>query len=365
MDTALSHADVILAQGNNAKLKHWFSKQVRDYTKVMKLQEAAEQATAEASAEGDEQGEMFVKDGILHNSDGSVFKAPEGFLLVVEEDPDSPGTQIYKLVSYDEAAAEATMLARSTLEPSEGPSALVSPAKSGLPTAPAPTPAQTAPGSPARSVMLKESASPARSVTRKESASPARSITLKESAPGSPSKSSTPILTVTRTPSSCKHFSADMGRFWQAKSKQQDHAHRICQELETRHHARKKISCHPTTPQTIELAKGKGCLLSFFATDTTKVTIVTADLRSPPKVSSDIGFPDICGKYSGGDSHDKGEGCAGYYADGTSISASAIWGHYSIVTSQHSFDAAHPNDGPTSITIAITAVTIVTVAGKK
>ena len=281
MDTALSRADVILARGNNAKLKHWFSKRARDYAKVMKLQEAAEQATAEASAEGDEQGEMFVKDGILHNSDGSEFKAPEGFLLVMEEDPDSPGTQIYKLVSYGEAAAEATMLARSTPEqsptaqlsvsscygtPAEGPSALVSPAKSGLPTAPAPTPAQTAPGSPARSVTLKESASPA------------RSITLKESAPGSPSKSGTPILTVTRTPTSCKHFSADMARFWQAKSKQQDHVHRICQELDTWRHARKKISCHPTTPQTIELAKGKGCLLSFFATDTTKVTMVTADL---------------------------------------------------------------------------------------
>ena len=279
MDTALSHTDVILAQSNNAKMKHWFSKQARDYAKVLKLQAAAEKAQCtmesqmgaevDESAEGSasaEGGEMFVRDGILHNSDGTVFKAPEGFLLVVEEDPDSPGTQIYKLVSYGEASS--TMLARSTPEqspmvqlsissrhgtPAEGPSAPSSTMKHV-------TPAQTAPGSPARSVMPEAPA------------------------PGSSSKSGTPILTVTPTPTSCKHFSSDMARFWQAKSKQQDLAHRICQEQETQPHARKKISCHPTTPQTIELAKGKGCLLSFFATDTTKVMMVMTKLRSLPKV---------------------------------------------------------------------------------
>ncbi len=212
--------------------------------------EGDESAEGGASAEG---GEMFVRDRILHNSDGTVFKAPEGFLLVVEEDPDSTGTQIYKLVSYGETSS--TMLARSTPEqsptvqlsvsshhgtPAEGPSAPVSPAKSGIPMPPAPssltkriTPVQTAPGS------------------------PARSITPEVPAPGSSLKSVMPILTVTPTLTSCKHFSSDMAQFWQAKSKQQDLAHSICQELETQPHARKKISCHPTTPQTIELAKGK------------------------------------------------------------------------------------------------------------
>ena len=203
----------------------------------------------------------------------------------------SPGTQIYKLVGYGEAST--TMLARSTPEqspmvqlsvsshhstPAEGSSAPVSPAKSRIPMPPAPssptkcvTPAQTAPGSLARSIMPEVPA------------------------PGSPSKSGMPILTVTRTPTSCKHFSSDMAQFWQAKGKQQDLAHRICQELETQPHARKKISCHPTTPQTIELAKGKGCLLSFFATDTTKVMMVTTELRSPPKVCQ-VTSPSLKGK---------------------------------------------------------------------
>ena len=248
MDTALSRADAILARSNNAKMKHQFSKQARDYAKVLKLQAAAEKAQrmmgSHMGAEGDESveggasaegSEMFVRDGILHNSDGTAFKAPEGFLLVVEEDPDSPGTQIYKLVSY--GAASSTMLARST--PEQSPTVQLSvlshhctPAEGPSPTK-CDTPAQTAPGSPARSVMPEAPA------------------------PGSPAKSGTPILTVTRTPTSCKHFSADMAQFWQAKSKQQDLAHSICQELETQPHARKKISCHPTTPQTIELAKGK------------------------------------------------------------------------------------------------------------
>ncbi len=272
VDTARSCADAILAWSNNAKMKHRFSKRARDYAKVLKLQAAAKkvQRTMESrmGAEGDESVEggasaegskMFVRDRILHNSDGTAFKAPKGFLLVVEEDPDSPGTQIYKLVSY--GAASSTMLARSTLEQSPTVQLSVSshhgtPAEGPSPTK-HDTPAQTAP---ARSVMPEAPAS------------------------GSPAKSGTPILTVTRTPTSCKHFSADMARFWQAKSKQQDLVHRICQDLETWPHARKKISCHPTTPQTIELAKGKGRLLSFFATDTTKVTMVMTDLRSPPKV---------------------------------------------------------------------------------
>ena len=129
VDTALSRADAILARSNNAKMKHQFSKQARDYAKVLKLQAAAEKAQrmmgSHMGAEGDESveggasaegSEMFVRDGILHNSDGTEFKAPKGFLLVVEEDPDSPGTQIYKLVSYGEASL--TMLARSTLEQS-------------------------------------------------------------------------------------------------------------------------------------------------------------------------------------------------------------------------------------------------------
>ncbi len=128
VDTALSRADAILARSNNAKMKHQFSKQARDYAKVLKLQAAAEKAQrmmeSQMGAEGNESAggasaessKMFVRDRILHNSDGTVFKAPKGFLLVVEEDPDSPGTQIYKLVSYGEASL--TMLARSTLEQS-------------------------------------------------------------------------------------------------------------------------------------------------------------------------------------------------------------------------------------------------------
>ncbi len=303
VDTALSRADAILARSNNAKMKHRFSKRACDYTKVLKLQAAAEQAQCtmdswmgvkgDESAEGNAsaQGEMFKRDGILHNSNGTMFKAPEGFLLVVEEDTNCPRTQIYKLMSYGEASM--MMLARSTPEqsptvqlsisshhgtPAEGPSAPVSPAKSGIPTPPAPSsltkrvmPVQTAPGSLARSIMPEVPA------------------------PGSPLKSSTPILTVTQTLTSCKHFSSDMARFWQAKSKQQDVVHRICQELETRPHARKKILCHPTTPQMIELAKGKGRLLSFFATDTTKVTMVMTELQSLPKVCR-VTLPSLKGK---------------------------------------------------------------------
>ncbi len=180
MDTALSRADAILARSNNAKMKHRFSKRAHDYAKVLKLQAAAKKAqrTMESrmGAEGDESveggasaegSEMFMRDGILHNSDGTVFKVPEGFLLVVEEDPDSPGTQIYKLVSY--GAASSMMLARSTPEqsptvqlsvsshhstPAEGPSPTKcdTPAQTAL--ARSVTPEAPAPGSPAKSGCL-------------------------------------------------------------------------------------------------------------------------------------------------------------------------------------------------------------------
>ncbi len=73
------------------------------------------------------------------------------------------------------------------------------------------------------------------------------------------------------------------------------------------------------------------------------------DRASVPAKSepSDIGLPDIYRKYP---CADWGEGYAAH-------SISTTWGHYGIVASQHSFDAAHTDDGPTGVTIPVTTVT--------